>query len=265
MISMHMSFRAFSLRRNVEINALIPRGTDEHAGGLGDGQPFKTLYLLNGYGGNCDDWLLNTRISLYAKQHNMAVIMPSGENSFYLNNDDIHAGYTEFVGKELVEMTRALFPLSRRREDTLIGGLSMGGYGAMHTGLAFPETFGSIIALSSALIQNTVITMPEDFSNRFADYCYYRTVFGEPSRLAESDRNPEVLARRLKQENAAIPNIYMACGTEDFLIKENRAFHQLLNDLDIDHEYAEGPGVHDFDFWDAYIRKALDWYAREES
>lgn len=56
-----------------------------------------------------------------------------------------------YVGEELPAFTRRLFPLSSRREDTFIAGLSMGGYGALNAGLTYPETFGKVAALSAAL------------------------------------------------------------------------------------------------------------------
>lgn len=49
--------------------------------------------------------------------------MPSGENRFYLDDEKSGELYGEFIGKELVEFTRKLFPLSDKREDTFIAGL----------------------------------------------------------------------------------------------------------------------------------------------
>ena len=68
--------------------------------------------------------------------------------------------------------------------------------------------------------------------------------------------------RKLKAEGKAIPGIYMACGTEDFLIENNRAFHRFLEDEKIPHEYHEGKGIHDMVFWSEYIRKAVEWMFR---
>ena len=86
--------------------------------------------------------------------------MPDGANRFYLDNPDIGEYYGAYVGEELVEITRRMFPLSRERKDTAIGGLSMGGFGAIRNGLFYADTFGSIIGLSSALITEEVAAMP---------------------------------------------------------------------------------------------------------
>ena len=61
-----------------------------------------------------------------------------------------HQYYT-YVTKELVDITRTLFPLSHRREDTAIYGLSMGGLGAYFCGLNNPQTYGYVAAQSGTL------------------------------------------------------------------------------------------------------------------
>ena len=73
--------------------------------------------------------------------------------------------------------------------------------------------------------------------NPVANYEYYRECFGDPAKLHESDNNPEVLAKKLKAEGKKTPKIFMACGTEDFLLEPNRAFHKFLTDTGIDHVY----------------------------
>ena len=71
--------------------------------------------------------------------------------------------------------------------------------------------------------------------------------------------NPEVLAHKLKAAGAKIPEIFMACGTEDFLIENNREMHRFLEKEGIDHLYYESRGVHDMVFWREYITKGVEW------
>jgi S-formylglutathione hydrolase FrmB len=220
----------------------------------------KTIYLLHGFTSDCDEWACGSAIDFYAIKYNCAVIMPNGENSFYLDDPKRDAYYAEFIAKELVEFTRAAFPLSKKREDTLIGGLSMGGFGALRNGLKYHDVFGGVIALSSALISDEVARMTPENGNPMASYDYYAHTFGAPATLLGSDNDPKGLAARLVKEKAVLPRIYMACGTEDFLIEPNRDMHRHLEDLGVEHTYVEGPGVHDMQFWNAYIDKGLDWY-----
>ena len=56
-----------------------------------------------------------------------------------------------------------------------------------------------------------------------------------------------------------VPAIYMACGTDDSLIKENRDYRDFLLQQRINVTYEEGPGAHEWDFWDRYIERVLEW------
>ena len=135
----------------------------------------------------------------------------------------------------------------------------MGGYGAIRNGLKYSDTFGRIIALSSALITYNIAGIPVDYKNDIADYKYYSRVFGDVNKIVGSDRDPEALILQLKKENKQIPEIYMACGTEDFLLAENRRFHEFLVAEGIEHTYKESKGTHDWKFWNEYIEKGIEW------
>ena len=88
--------------------------------------------------------------------------MPSGENKFYVNNEYTCERFSDFIGEELVEVTRKMFHLSDKKEDTYIAGLSMGGYGAIVNGFKFNNTFGYVAGLSSALILDDVLSELDD-------------------------------------------------------------------------------------------------------
>ena len=125
---LQVNFASKSLRRQVTFNALLPVDT-EHV------EQMKALYLLHGYSGNYMDWMCGTKIQELSQRYNIAVFMPSGNNSFYLDDPDKYDNYGEYVGEELPEFTRKMFRLSDNVQDTWIGGLSMGGYGAIRNGL----------------------------------------------------------------------------------------------------------------------------------
>jgi len=259
MASIQTTFFAKSMRRLVTFSAFVPRDRIDIPGLPAPPEPMKTIILLHGFQGVGTDWAFGTRIQELAMRYNAAVLLPSGENSFYL--DDLEKGerFGEYVGAELIEFARSLFGLSPRREDTFIGGFSMGGYGAVRNGLKYHETFGGIVALSSALIIKGISRIKPGFSDPIADYAYYRRVFGEPGRLIGSDKDPEALAESIKAAGAMFPRVFMACGTDDFLLAENRDFRDFLVSARIEHTYLEDAGGHTYEFWDSYIEKALAW------
>lgn len=260
MAFLQVSFASKALKRIVTLNALIPIDNIEIQGQeKKEKEDMKAIYLLHGYTGYHNDWVCGSRIQELSHKYNIAVFMPSGENNFYLDDEDKGELFGEFIGKELVEFTRKMFPISKKREDTFIGGFSMGGYGAIRNGLKYSNTFSRIIALSSALIIYNIAGITSDYKDPVADYRYYRRVFGDLDQLLGSDKDPEALILKLKNRNADIPKIYMACGTEDFLLNENRKYHDFLVAENIDVTYLERPGNHDWKFWDEYIEKALIW------
>ena len=259
MAIIEVNFISKCLMRTVTFNAIIPVDKFGPQAENAEQKPLKTLYLLHGIFGNYTDWVNGTRIQAWAEANDLAVIMPSGENRFYLDDEKSGELYGEFIGKELVEFTRKLFPLSDKREDTFIAGLSMGGYGAIRNGLKYAENFGCVIGLSAALVHDTW----KDADNSAPIFTfrrnYYEAIFGEYDKVKGSDKDPKALLLKLKKEGRPVPKMYLCCGTEDGLVTANRDFRDFLNENGVDLTYVEGPGKHDWVFWDTYIKKVLDW------
>ncbi len=235
-----------ALLRTVPVQVILPVDKLTPAGQYTPVKKYKTLYLLHGLWGSHVDWVTGTRIQRWAEERDLAVVMPAGENSFYVDRPGFHQNHGTFVAEELVEMTRRMFPLSDRREDTFIGGLSMGGYGAMRNGLKHPETFGAIISLSAAL--HLFEGEPREFESvmgcKWADAC-------------RTDLNPKHLIDTWK--DAPKPKIYLACGLEDGLLPASQRYHKYLTGAGFEVRYTEDAGGHEWDYWDRHIRLALDW------
>ena len=221
-------------------------------------RPCKTVFVLHGYTGWGKGW-----DSMYelAVKYNFALVFPTGENAFYLDHASTAAKYGTFVGVELVEYIRKTFRLCSKKEETFISGLSMGGFGALHVGLSHPDTFGKIVALSSALIIHGIAGMKPGAENPIANYEYYHKVFGDLDKVVESDKNPEVLIKKLLEQGKELPELYVACGTEDFLLDNNRRFYEFLKANNVNVNYVEGSGGHDMNYWREYFAKGFEWLA----
>ena len=215
------------------------------------------LILLHGLTGTDTDWLYGGLAQDLSIQYNMNVFMPTAGNTFYLDKGYPGANWCEYIGSELPAYLRDTFRIDMKRENTMIGGLSMGGYGALHTALAYPETFGACIALSSAMI----IHEYADEQRRASDEVPFEMMldlFGDPSKVEASDKNPETQYLNLKAAGKSIPKIYLACGTEDALISHNRAFAEFLKNNHADYIFDEGSGEHNWSFWNEYVKRGLD-------
>lgn len=254
-----------SLMRTVPVNVILPADKMTFPGQpVRPEKPYPTLYLLHGVFGSCIDWVSGTRIQRFAEENDLAVVMPSGDNAFYVDQPKGHNNYGEYIGRELVQLTRKMFPLSRKREDTFIGGLSMGGYGALRNGLKYSDTFGAIIALSGALHLNEMAGRTEDKAFFLESRSYAEACFGDLAQLLNSDKDPKYLVRQIVKEGKKLPAIYMACGLSDSLLCVNRDMAAFLKENGADITFEQGPGAHEWDFWDRYIKKAIDWLPLEK-
>ena len=192
------------LRQFTKFKAILPNDLPPEmvAGNPHFQRPMQTLILLHGYSGSETDWLYNTQISALAGRYNLAILCPNGGNSFYLDGPETGRQYGAFVGEELPDYAARLFGLSRDRADTFIGGFSMGGFGAIHTALQYPERFSKVISFSAALIHRRVAAMTPETQDPIANYAYYRHIFQEPSNLPASVNNPEYLTDALLARSA---------------------------------------------------------------
>lgn len=251
MALIQMSFLSTALKRTVPVTVILP--VDNTAFGHRKSR-FPTLYLLHGLLGSHTDWLHNTRIRQWAEERGLAVVMPSGDNSFYIEQLLPNQDYGEFIGRELVEMTRRAFPLSHKREDTFIAGLSMGGFGAIRNGLKYADTFGYIAGLSSAV---HIFEMAPDAPGR----TLFREdlVFGDLEEARLTDKNPRVALLRAEKAGVKLPECYMSCGLQDNLLESNRSLRDYFLEKGVSLTYRETDGKHDWDFWNAQIREVLDW------
>lgn len=86
----------------------------------------------------------------------------------------------------------------------------------------------------------------------------WHDIFQDPEALSGSDKDLFTLYEQCRKNNTA-PSLNQACGTEDFLYDINRSVKKRMEDMQADLVYEEGPGGHNWDFWDYHIPRILDW------
>jgi len=254
------SFFSECYQRLVPVNVLVPLDAPLLPGAVREPKRYKTLYLLHGYKGNCDDWLHNSLIARISEQFDLAVVMPDGANGFYVDQPESNIHGSEFIGRELIEFTRKTFSLSGLREDTVIAGLSMGGYGAFYNALKHSGVFGHAIPLSPPVkvIRYESEYEPEFVMSEFKQTDgYFKALHGDLKTVNESDRNLALFAKQTLESGQQIPNLYLACGYNDSLVPESRELHEQLLAIGFPHVYEEGPGTHDWPFWNEFLRRGL--------
>lgn len=218
-----------------------------------------TLYLLHGYSDDHSIWMRRTSIERHIETYapDFAVVMPAIDHSWY--TDMKHGNhYWTYLSEELPEIMSSLFPLSGAREDTFVAGLSMGGYGALKLALNHPERFLACASFSGACdmgSQMNSLNLNDSFSREMAD------IFGTSDDFKGSANDLFHQAGQIANSKI-IPNIYMACGTKDFLYQSNLNMLEHLKELQIPVKWEATPGKeHTWDYWDDQIQIALRWFA----
>ena len=142
---LEMNFKSIELKRHTQVFVLLPDKNEKN------NTSYKTLWLLHGLSDDNTGWMIYNSIESYAKKHSLAVIMPNVDRSWYTDTA-YDANYFSFITKELPELCfRTFSQMSQRREDNIVAGLSMGGYGAIKMAFSCPEQYGSCISLSGSL------------------------------------------------------------------------------------------------------------------
>jgi len=218
---------------------------------------YRTLYLMHGHSDDHTAWMRWSAIEKYVEGLNLAVVMPAGNLSFYT---DMAYGknYCQFVSEEVPTVVRNMFPLSDKREDNFVAGLSMGGYGAFKLALTYPERYAAAASLSGAVDIREVVKRHKGDPANEAWLAEMRNVFGDLSKVPNSKHDLFTLAK-IVSKSTIKPRLYQCCGTEDFLYADNVRFRDYVRKLPLDLTYEEDPGEHVWSYWDKMIQNVLAW------
>ncbi|MBA3769545.1 MAG: esterase family protein [Blastocatellia bacterium] len=240
--------------REMPYRVIVPPGYD--ALKLREPNGYPVIYLLHGLTGSHSNWTDRTKLAEYAAAHKFIIVTPEGENGWYTDSPTkSNDKYESYIVKELIPQIEKDFRVIADRKNRMIAGLSMGGYGAVKFGLKYPEMFSFVGSFSGAVgasSYRTLEELPPSLQKILVG------TFGEPGGDTHTANDLfKIVSDASPQKIKAMPFIYMSCGTEDFLIQNNRDFLALLNQKKIPHEYREMPGTHNWAFWDGQVREFL--------
>lgn len=241
------TIRSQSLMMDTMVNVIVPY---EHFYIAPKAAHNKTVILLHGLKQNADAWNRMSRIEQYAHMTGFNVVIPEVQRSFYT---DMPHGlkYFEYVAEEIPEMLKNVFNIPVDADHLYVAGLSMGGFGAMKCALTYPDRFAGAMSYSGALRcledigKYPVIFPPSEF----------QAILGMKLKCQPENNLMQLAEKAAKAERR--PKLYIACGTEDFLITENREFCDHVKGLGFDATYEEWPGIHDWQFWDRACGRSL--------
>ncbi len=211
-------------------------------------QRYPVLYLLHGSGGSNTEWPgygVTLRADELIEAHEiqpMIIVMPQGDQDYWFNHANGGPRWGDYVWQDLVSYVDSTYRTVPTAAKRAIGGLSMGAYGALILAIQHPDVF-SIAGAHSPIL-------PEDDGNLkdfFGDSSYFRRY--DPFVLYPANRATAV---RLK--------LWTDVSTGDPRLARVEAFHRLLADQDIAHQWHLWPGNHDGFYWGAHEKDYLHFY-----
>lgn len=211
----------------------------------------RVLTLLHGLSDDGSAWQRYTSIETLASAYGLVVVMPSVGRSFYTDQPNGQA-YFSYLVDEVPELLKVYFGLRPRREDNLIAGNSMGGYGAMKAALKRPGQYAAAASFSGALSLAVMNAVPDD--PRRAEF---ELLFGKLDVLAGSKHDPLTWLQAASRKAASVPRLWISCGRQDDLYPLSLMFRQACEQAGVKVEYHEQDARHDWFFWDEQIRLFL--------
>ena len=197
---------------------------------------YPVLYLLHGFSDAANGWsevgranfILDNLIA-QAKAKPMIVVMPLGYGDFEVIRrgwgswDDKQlalrnlSNFTDILLTEIIPRVEQSYRVKKDRESRAIAGLSMGGSESLRTGLNHLDQFAWVGAFSSGGFDL------QDFNTQFP---------GVDSTI-----------------DSKLKLFWIACGTDDELIKINRDFKTWLKGKGVQFTDIETPGGHTWMVW----------------
>lgn len=236
-----------ALRGRGDIVVWLPKGAR-------DFEELPLVILLHGVYGSCWSWALSggahvtaARLIRHGSIRPIGLVMPSdglwGDGSGYVRHPD--RDFEHWIVEDVPTVARRLLPESVET-PLAIGGLSMGGFGALRIGSKYGREVFSAISAHSSITEFTqmdrFVEEPlESYGVRAEDASVLETALTHKERL---------------------PALRFDCGVDDLLIEDNRALHRELAQRGVDHIYEEFPGGHEWEYWEKHLEDSLRYFER---
>lgn len=248
------------LSRDIPLSVYLPAKL------AANGSRFPVLYLLHGFGDDHSAWLVKGKVAEVLDRmiasgilQPLIVVMPGAGNSWYIDGDKrSHGAIAQAFARDLADGIEARYPAARCRKARAVGGLSMGGYGAIVQGFQHPDRYIAVFSLSGSLFSEHA----QDIDNRRPTYeRIFGGVFGRPF---DPERflawNVFTLLARNPRE-ISLPDVWLVAGTDDYpsILAGTKRMHEALVRRGARSDLRILPGGHTWELWHTGIEAALQW------
>ncbi|MGU7813078.1 alpha/beta hydrolase [Burkholderia sp. AW49-1] len=244
------TFRSASLKRDWSYTVYLPPGYNP------EGARYPVLYLLHGNAGNANDWITQGRLQATADtliEHHeippVVIVMPQGGTDWYVDRKE--KMQSAFLNDLLPEV-EAHFAVSNQRAGRAIGGVSMGGFGALRFSLLEPGLFCGAMLLSPAIYANEPpLNSAARYVGVFGDRQFDPRVWHE--------LNYPALLRGYFARNWRVP-MFIAAGDDDLTIQaESSVLYTHLRRAQNPAELRIVDGGHTWEVWRGLLGQGLKY------
>jgi putative tributyrin esterase len=247
------TFQSKSLGRAMTYRILLPDGYSE------DAKKYPVLYLLHGWHGDYQNWSTLTKLTRYAEELPILIVMPDAGNSWYVDSATRPQDkFEQYIVHDLVEEIDNHWRTVRSAQGRGIAGLSMGGYGAVKFALKHPTMYQVAASLSGAFnaASPQLADARADLRPSLVD------AFSAAHSQTRQQNDLYAVANTVDAK--ATPYLYIDCGNRDATFLEpNRKLASILSARGFAYEYHEYPGEHSWQYWDERLPALLDLVRRE--
>jgi putative tributyrin esterase len=248
-----IQFQSRLINTTLPYNVILPRDYN-----TARTSRYPVLYLLHGLTGHYNDWITRTNIADYAAQYRLIVVMPEGNNSWYVDSATVPTDkYESYILQELIPDVQRRYRTIEARYGRAIAGLSMGGYGAFKFGLKYPDRFAFAGSVSGAF---AVTNYTEKETGKGAAWETFLKLFGPVgSETRQKNDLFELVQLITPGQVTSLPYFYFDCGTEDapVIFNSNHELDERMLQKKVPHEYRELPGNHSWGYWDSQVQEVL--------
>ena len=231
---------------------------------------YPIVYLLHGFDGDETAWIQRGEIDRLLDDAiargtvpPMIVVMPDGNQSWYVDAADGSSPWESMFLQELMPQVEDAYRVRRERRYRGIAGLSMGGFGALTLSMRYPDLFSGAVALSAGVITESLLLGAERYDEVFA-LPFGRAGAAGQDRLTDHwrAREPSEIVVSTAPEQLRSVRYWIDCGDDDFLTTQNGELHARMLEHEIPHEYRVRNGGHTWKYWRDGIIPGLAFVGR---
>jgi S-formylglutathione hydrolase FrmB len=257
------------LKRPVRYCVQLPANYGTAKDAHGQLARYSVLYFLHGLGDNeqtlfkTGGWTLIEDLRERQKIGNFLIVAPEGRTSFYINSADGKDRYSDFFLQEFMPFIEKKYRVKPGRAGRAIGGISMGGFGALRMAFAYPQLFSSVSAQSPALILESPKNINAAARSGSPVVRALTGVFGNPIDVAHWGANNPFLLAKKNREGLRNLAIYFNCGQNDDYGFETgaAALDKQLTEEHIPHEYRSYPGDHSLTYFLSHLGETMEFHS----